>query len=130
MKVNLLAGAALFAIAAAAASLAQSPAGIKRTILQRADVADNREVVLAIAEIAPGHAIGRHTHPGVETGYVIEGESVLEVDGEGAKTLRAGDSYLIPAGRPHDARATGSSPVKVLATYVVEKGQPFAKPAP
>jgi hypothetical protein len=33
-------------------------------------------------------------------------------------------------GKIHDARTVGDKPVKVLATYVVEKGKPLATPAP
>jgi len=121
-------------VAAAAGLVANAPAqqpGIKRTLLQRADLpGENREVVLGLAEIPPGLAAGRHVHPGVETGYVIEGSALLEVDGEPARVLRAGDSYFIAAGRVHDARTLGEAPVKVLATYVVEKGRPLAAPAP
>lgn len=120
--------AALFA-AFAGLALAQAPA-IKRTILQRADVADTgREVVLGMAEIAAGGSTGRHTHFGVETGYVLEGTSMIEIEGEAPKMLKAGDSYMIPAGKVHDAKAHGGT-VKVLATYVVEKGKPLATPAP
>lgn len=110
-------------------ALAQAPA-IKRTILQRADVAETgREVVLGMAEISAGGSTGRHTHFGVETGYVLEGTSMIEIEGEAPKMLKAGDSYTIPAGKVHDAKAHGGS-VKVLATYVVEKGKPLATPAP
>ncbi len=110
-------------------ALAQAPA-IKRTILQRADVAETgREVVLGMAEISAGGSTGRHTHFGVETGYVLEGTSMIEIEGEAPKMLKAGDSYMIPAGKVHDAKAHGGT-VKVLATYVVEKGKPLATPAP
>ena len=120
---------AVFTILVADLALAQAPA-IKRTILQRIDVGDNREAVLGLAEIAPGGAAGRHTHPGVEFGYVVEGSASLEVEGETPKLLKAGDSYMIPMGKIHDAKTVGDKPVKVLATYVVEKGKPLATPAP
>lgn len=107
---------------------AQAP-GIKRTILQRTDVGGGQEVVLGMAEIAPGGATGRHSHPGVETGYVVEGSATLVIDGMPPIAMKAGTSYLIPAGQIHDARNTGDVPVKVLATYVVEKGKPLATPA-
>ncbi len=108
---------------------AQPPGGIKRSVLQRTEIpGGDREIVLGLAEIAPGVAAGRHAHSGVETGYMIEGEAVMEVEGESPRTLKAGDSYLIPAGKVHDARAIGERPVKVLATYVVEKGKPFSAP--
>ena len=57
---------------------AQAPA-IKRTILQRADLsAPGREAVLALAELPGGSEIPRHTHPGEEISYVLEGEMILE----------------------------------------------------
>ena len=108
---------------------AQAP-GIKRTLLQKSDVGDNREVILGLAEIAPGGSTGRHTHFGVETGYVLEGSSVIEIEGEAPRTLMVGDSYTIASGKVHDARAPGGGGAKVLATYVVEKGKALATPAP
>ena len=124
----LLAGLALALVAAAAP--AQSP-GIKRQVLQRtAEAGGEREVLLMRVEIAPGVAAGRHSHPGVETGYVLEGEAVMEVDGEAPRRLGPGDTYLVPAGRIHDARAVGARPVTVIATFVVERGKPLATPVP
>ena len=115
------------ALIVAGTSIAQAPA-IKRTILQRTDVAPDKEAVLGVAEIPSGGSTGRHTHPGIETGYVLEGTTVLAIDGEAPRTLKAGDSYSIPAGRIHDARAEGGT-ARVIATYVVEKGKPLASPA-
>jgi quercetin dioxygenase-like cupin family protein len=131
VKTNARRTLAIFALAAltVAVAVAQAP-GIKRTLLQRIDVTSDREVILGHAEIAPGAAAGRHTHFGVETGYVLEGTTSLEVEGETPKLLRAGDSYVIPAGKVHDAKTVGDVPAKVLATYVVEKGKPLATPAP
>jgi len=122
-----LAVAAMFA---AVTVVAQAP-GITRTILQKGDApAAERDVVLAKAEIAPSGATGRHTHPGPEAGYVLEGSTVLEIDGQAPRTLKPGDSYFIPAGTVHNAKAMGDKPGVVLATYVVEKGKPLATPAP
>ena len=120
---------AVAATLAAVTVVAQAP-GIKRSILQKGDApAAERDVVLAKAEIAPGGATGRHTHPGPETGYVLEGTTVLEIDGQAPRTLKPGDSYLIPAGTVHNAKVMGDKPGVVLATYVVEKGKPLATPA-
>ncbi len=117
-------------VLAAGLALAQAP-GIKRTLLQRGDVPaiGAREVVLGVAEIAAGGAAGRHSHNGPETGFVLEGLTLLEIDGEAPKMLKAGDSYFIAAGKVHDAKAHGGA-ARVLATYVVEKGKPLAIPAP
>ncbi len=112
----------------AGTTLAQAP-GIKRTILQRSDIGNNMEVVLGAAEIAAGGSTGRHTHFGVETGYVLSGTSLLEIEGEAPRTVKAGESYVIPAGKVHNATAKDGD-AKVLATYVIEKGKPLATPAP
>jgi quercetin dioxygenase-like cupin family protein len=108
----------------------QQTATIKRTPLQKFDVpGTNYETVIGIAEIVPNVKIGRHTHPGPESGYMMEGEMVLFIDGQPEKTVKAGQSYQVPPGAVHDAK-TGPSGAKVIATYVVEKGKPLASPAP
>ncbi len=105
-------------------------APIKRTLLQKFDVpGTNYETVIGLAEVAPTANIGRHTHFGVESGYVLEGEFVLQVEGQPDKPLKVGDAYQVPPGAIHDARV-GDKGAKVIATYVVEKGKPFASPVP
>jgi len=102
---------------------------IKRTPLQKFDVpGTNYETVIGIAEIVPNVNVGRHTHPGPESGYVLEGEFTLLVEGQPPLPLKAGDSYKVPSGAIHDARS-GARGAKVIATYVVEKGKPLASPA-
>ena len=115
---------------AAPPAVTQGAGNIKRTILQKFDVPGTAyETVVGIAEVVPNVNIGRHTHFGVETGYMLEGEMVLMVQGQPDKPLKAGGSYVIPAGAPHDGKS-GAKGAKVLATYVVEKGKPLATPAP
>jgi quercetin dioxygenase-like cupin family protein len=107
---------------------AQQP-GFTRAVLQKQELsAKDREAVVARAEFAPGAAAGKHTHPGEELGYILEGTLLLEVDGRPPVTLKAGDVFFVEAGKPHDGKNTGSGPAKVLATYVVEKGKPVASP--
>ena len=86
------------------------------------------ESVVGIAEIAPNVLIGRHTHPGPESGYLLEGELALMIDGQPPKPLKPGDSYQIPSEAIHDAKS-GAGGAKVLAVYIVRKGEPLATPA-
>lgn len=105
-----------------------APAPIKRIPLQRFDVPGTPfETVIGIAEIAPNVAIGRHTHPGPESGYVMTGSFELLVEGQAPRLVKAGESYQVSGGTVHDAR-TGAEGAKVIATYVVQKGQPLATP--
>jgi quercetin dioxygenase-like cupin family protein len=120
--------AGLVAILVAGATAAQAP-GIKRSILQRIDLGNGMEVVMGLAEIAPGGSVGRHTHFGIETGYALAGQSSLEVEGEAPRLLNPGDSFVIPSGKVHDAKTVGDAPAKVLAVWVVEKGKPLGTPA-
>src|ERR1700729_52354 len=112
---KILLGLTVAAFAFAGAASAQ---GIKRTPLQKIDFPDGYTTVTAIAEVPAGGAAGRHSHPGIETGYVMEGELTLVIDGQPPKVLKAGESYQIPAGAIHDAKAT-EKPFKVLAIYIV-----------
>ena len=121
-------GLTVVAFACAGAAIAQQ-SGIKRTPLQKIDYPDGYTVVTAIAEVPAGSAAGRPTHPGIETGYVLEGELELVIDGKPTVVVKAGESYQIPAGVVHDAKA-GDKPFKVLAIYVVDKSKPLASPAP
>lgn len=117
-------------LAAAAAVLAQAPS-LTRTLVGRADVSvPGREAVVARVEVAPGARAGRHTHPGDEISYVLEGQVELLVDGQPSRTVKAGESFVIPAGVVHDAHNGGSAAVKLVGVYMVEKGQPLATPAP
>jgi quercetin dioxygenase-like cupin family protein len=114
----------------AAALLAQAPA-FKRTVVEKADVSvPGREAVVARIEFEPGARAGRHTHPGDEISYIIEGEGELLIDGQPPRKIKAGDGFVVPAGVKHDAHNTGTGPLKLAGVYVVEKGKPLATPAP
>jgi len=121
-------GLGIMSFALAGAAVAQQT-GIKRTPLQKVEFPDGYVTVTGLAELPPGAAAGRHTHPGIETGYVLEGELNLEIDGQPAKLLKPGDSYQIPAGAVHDAKVHGDKSMKVLGVYVVDKTKPLASPA-
>jgi quercetin dioxygenase-like cupin family protein len=113
----------------AVSSIAQQ-SGIKRTPLQTVDFPPGYNVVSVIAEIPPGACAGRHTHPGVESTYVMEGSAILKVAGQPDRTVKAGESFQIPPNTPHDGCTAPGESFKILGTYIVEKGKPLASPAP
>ena len=123
-----LVGASLIAVSAQQAA-APAQTGFKRTPVQQGDLSiPGREVVQAIAEFQPGAESGRHTHPGEEVAYVLEGTVMLEVQGKPAVAKNAGDAFIIPPNTVHNAKNTGKSAAKVLGTYIIEKGKPVATP--
>ena len=83
-----------------------------------------------LTTVAPGSCsalLHRHTRQD-EFVYVLEGELELLIDGQPPMKIKAGESYQIPEGAVHDAKA-GDKPFKVLGVYVVKAGEPLAKPS-
>jgi quercetin dioxygenase-like cupin family protein len=130
--VRILTAAVLIAASALALHVAQAQlAGTRRIDLQRHDLsAQGREVIQARVEIDPGVTSPRHTHPGEEIIYVLEGSLEYRVEGKPPVTLKAGDVLFIPAGTVHAAKNVGSGNAAELATYVVEKGKPLVTVVP
>ena len=138
MRAIISLAAVLWLGATALPALAQQPApppatqgasGVKRTILQRFDVpGTNLETIVAVVELAANVKAGRHSHPGNVVGYVAEGEFFMTFDGEAERSLKAGDSIVVPTGALHD-EGTKDKPAKLIATYVVEKDKPLAAAA-
>ena len=128
MKLSIACVAATFITAAGLMAPLLAQQGAKRTELRTNDFPPGYQTVMALSEIAPGTCIGRHTHPGTSNSYVLEGETVLKIDGTPDQHLKAGDAIQIPAGVPHDDCTT--SEVKYLNVHIVEKGKPRSSPAP
>ncbi|TCC97140.1 cupin domain-containing protein [Pedobacter hiemivivus] len=102
--------------------------GIKRTELQRHDLSiPGREAIQVRIDFEKGASFGKHSHPGEEIIYVLEGIFEYEVEGQSPVSLKAGDVLFIPAGKIHAAKNIGNSKAVELATYIVEKGKPVLK---
>jgi quercetin dioxygenase-like cupin family protein len=100
--------------------------GVRRIDLQRHDLSvTGREVVQTIVELAPGTTAPRHSHPGEEIIYVLEGSWEYTVEGKPPVVLKAGEVLFIPSGAIHSARIVGTGRGRELATYIVEKGKPL-----
>lgn len=100
--------------------------GIKRTDLVRRDLdVEGREVIQVRVDFDPGVVSPKHSHPGVEVAYVIEGTFEYELEGQPNVILKAGDSLYIPAGTAHVAKNIGKGKASELATYIVKKDTPL-----
>ncbi len=111
---------------------AQTPAattgGVKRTIVSQIEgPMPGYMTVLVEAEIEAGATVARHTHPGVESTFVLEGEFELLVDGQPNRMMRPGTGFQIPTATPHSVK-NGPKAARIAANYVVEKGKPLASP--
>jgi quercetin dioxygenase-like cupin family protein len=104
---------------------AQQP-GITRTDVQRHDLGvSGHEVIQVRVDFAPGVAFGKHSHPGAEIAYVLEGTLEYQLEGKPPVTLKTGGALFIPARTIHTAKNVGSVNAAELATYIVEKGKPL-----
>ncbi|MEJ0077542.1 MAG: cupin domain-containing protein [Alphaproteobacteria bacterium] len=115
---------------ASAQGTSASSGGVTRKILSRTDgPAAGYESILVEAEIEAGVTVGRHTHPGIESAYVLEGGFELPVQGMETRTLKPGDGFQIPPNTPHAGGKPGTAKSRLIITYIVEKGKPLASPA-
>jgi quercetin dioxygenase-like cupin family protein len=125
---NFLYAIAAIALGTAGLVAAQQP-GFARIALQTQDVCTPGKVAVQVrGEFDPGVATGRHTHHGEELTYILEGQIELRIDGQPPRVIKAGETFFVPAGAIHEGVNTGDGKAKVLATYIVEKGQPLAPP--
>lgn len=117
--------------AAAEGTSAPAPTpGVNRKILSRQDgPAPGYETIQVEATIEKGVTVARHTHPGIEASYVVEGEFELPVQGRETITVKAGDAFQIPPQTPHAGGKPTAEKSRIMITYIVEKGKPLASPA-
>src|SRR5580698_7389320 len=87
----------------AAADEPKAAAQPVRNILEKHDQSGvaGKEIVIGTATLPPGSAIGYHTHPGDEAGYVLKGNLILKTQGQPDRALKAGDSFFNPRGAVH-----------------------------
>ena len=131
------AGCAICAITAgfSAEAVAQGapPAGtpgVTRKVLEQMDgPMPGYVTIMAEATVEAGIVVARHTHPGIETSYVMEGSIELPIQGKETRVYKAGDTYQVAAGTAHAGGKASTQRVRIASTYVVEKGKPLASPA-
>ncbi len=67
---------------AAMLNSAQAQSSIVRTELKRADLTGkDMDVIVTVVEVPPGGSLARHTHPGEEAVYVLEGQHLVSPTG-------------------------------------------------
>jgi oxalate decarboxylase/phosphoglucose isomerase-like protein (cupin superfamily) len=126
---NVLRSAAIFGIGVAVGSLtipalsAQfRSANVTRLITtDLTGFCDGKEVIVELNEYGPG-TNGKHYHPGHSFGYVTEGSQTITVEGQAAKTFRAGDVSHEEPNQVHTSE--NSATVKLFLLRILEKGKP------
>jgi quercetin dioxygenase-like cupin family protein len=124
----LAAGIVAGALGTPALNAQQEP--FKRTVLLKTDLTglEGKDSVVVLVELAPGASSGKHYHPGHEVNYILEGTGTLEVEGTPV-TLKPGVTNHIQAKQVHNVTNTSATnPLKLVAFFIAEKGQPLAVP--
>jgi len=101
-----------------------------RTVLKQADLTGtNMEIIIAVLEVPPGTSIEKHTHPGEEAVYVLEGATLQMPDG--TQVARpAGQAGVNVRDVPHAGyKVVGDKTLKLLTVHIVDKGKPMTVPA-
>ena len=116
--------------ASAQGSQPSSSGGVTRKILSQIDgpTAGYTTIIIDVT-IEPGVAVARHTHPGIESSYVLEGGGFeLPIEGQPTRIIKNGEAFQVPPETPHAGGKPGDTKTRLLINYIVEKGKPLAKP--
>ncbi|MCB9012684.1 MAG: cupin domain-containing protein [Bacteroidales bacterium] len=73
-------------------------------------------------EFPAGQKAPLHKHPCPVIGSIVEGECLVQVEGEPAKVLKAGDAFYEPADTPiiHFDNYSEKEPMKFIAYYLLK----------
>jgi quercetin dioxygenase-like cupin family protein len=99
----------------------------QRQELKRADLtgAPGMEVITSISEFKKGESIPRHSHHGIETGYVLQG-TMIQVAGQPPTMMQTGSPIMNLRDVQHGGfTVVGDQSLKLLTVHVVDKGKPL-----
>ena len=104
---------------------------VTKRIISRAPLTGtDKEILLVETTIPPGVVSPRHTHPGEEAYYVVQG-SMTEVPGKAPTMRETGTGGINAREVPHAGyKVVGKEALKIVNVYIVDKGKPLSTPAP
>jgi len=98
---------------------------IVRNELLTADIKSKTVSEINIMEInfPSGQKAAYHKHPCPVVGYIVSGKILLQVEGDSAKVLKAGDAFYEPAETPiiHFDNYSETAPASFIAFYLTDK---------
>lgn len=121
---------AALALGLAGLGHAQPPNVERKVLLQQDLTIPGYQNVLVAVTIPAGGREGRHTHPGTLLVHVLEGVLTLDHDGRPTAAYKAGGNVYIEPGRVHEGINRGATPVRAIASFVIEKGKPMTAQVP
>ena len=112
-----------------AAPAAQQPTVTRKMLLRHDSAVPGYEEALVAVEIPVGGREGRHTHPGSVMIYVQEGTLTFDCEGKPTATYNPGDVLYVEPDKIHEGINNGKTSVKVIANFLLKKGEPMTSPA-
>jgi quercetin dioxygenase-like cupin family protein len=97
---------------------------IRKVLLtQHIPVKEVRTVDVREITLGPGQKAGYHRHPCPVFGLIKSGEALVQVEGEEARMLHAGEAFYEPQDRPivHFDNASETSPMTFVAFYLIDR---------
>jgi quercetin dioxygenase-like cupin family protein len=113
----------------AGAPAPQQPTVSRKILLKQDAPAPGYEQAMVAVEIPVGGREGRHTHPGAIMIYVLEGTLTFDYEGKPTATYNPGDTLYVEPDKIHEGINKGKTPVKVIASFLLRKGEPMTTPA-
>jgi quercetin dioxygenase-like cupin family protein len=92
---------------------------------------DDWEVTISHVDYTPGRVGSPHRHAGFVLAYVLKGEVMTKISGQGpAKIYKTGDMFFEPPGSVHEesANASQTEPAQLLALIFAKKGSTLTTP--
>ena len=92
---------------------------------------DDWEVTISHVDYAPGRVGVAHRHAGFVLAYVLKGEIMTKISGQGpAKTYKVGDMFFEPPGATHEesGNVSQTEPAQLLAMIFAKKGSTLTTP--
>jgi quercetin dioxygenase-like cupin family protein len=86
-----------------------------------------KEVIANLYEVPAGNMVPRHFHHGDEFNLVLSGTWRAEVEDQGTRVLKAGESQYVAGGRWHGGKALGPEPLRLLGVMIVDKDKPLTE---
>lgn len=113
-------------------SLRAAPPAAVTTLMQR-DLPDlaGKEALMLTVEYPPAGASLPHRHDADVLVYVLEGEVIMQVAGQPARTIGAGGTFYEGPADVHvkSANASATAPAKLLVFMVKDRNRPASLPA-
>jgi len=119
----------ILAFALPVAAAAEDPPGPTTRFLFRVvglPVAGAAEVVHQVNDFQPGQQTSVHTHPGLTMVSVLAGE--LTYNNQADKVFKANESFFERPDVVHFARNAGTTPTRIVTSYVIAKGATLTTP--